>query len=75
MTDTRSAWGWGLASVHASGQVLDTWYPAPQLGLAAADAPREQHEAVAALKAGKPALVFEDDAPAVLAALGVEKGS
>lgn len=34
-----------------------------------------QHEAVAALRAGKPALVFEDDAPAVLAALGVEKGS
>ncbi|MFT3861979.1 2,3,4,5-tetrahydropyridine-2,6-dicarboxylate N-succinyltransferase [Micropruina sp.] len=35
MTDTRSAWGWGLASVHASGQVLDTWFPAPQLGQAA----------------------------------------
>ena len=35
MTDTRSAWGWGLASVHASGQVLDTWFPAPQLGTAA----------------------------------------
>ncbi|MFT4216469.1 MAG: 2,3,4,5-tetrahydropyridine-2,6-dicarboxylate N-succinyltransferase [Micropruina sp.] len=32
MTDTRSAWGWGLASVHASGQVLDTWFPDPQLG-------------------------------------------
>ena len=42
MTDTRSAWGWGLASVHASGQVLDTWYPAPQLGLATADAPPKQ---------------------------------
>ena len=27
-----TAWGWGLASVHASGQVLDTWYPEPQLG-------------------------------------------
>ncbi len=36
MTDTRSAWGWGLASVHASGQVLDTWFPAPCLGPAAA---------------------------------------
>ena len=35
MTHTRSAWGWGLASVHASGQVLDTWFPAPQLGTAA----------------------------------------
>ena len=34
MTDTRSAWGWGLASVHSSGQVLDTWYPDPRLGTA-----------------------------------------
>ena len=32
-----------------------------------------QQEAVAALKAGKPALVFEDDAPAVLAALSAER--
>ncbi len=32
MTDIRSAWGWGLASVHVSGQVLDTWFPDPQLG-------------------------------------------
>lgn len=39
MTDTRSAWGWGLAAVHTSGQVLDTWFPAPQLGPAAADPP------------------------------------
>lgn len=39
MTDTRSAWGWGLASVHTSGQVLDTWFPAPQLGPTAAEAP------------------------------------
>ena len=39
MTDTRSAWGWGLASVHASGQVLDTWFPEPLLGQAAADLP------------------------------------
>lgn len=28
----RPAWGWGLATVHESGQVLDTWYPAPRLG-------------------------------------------
>ncbi|MEL4358855.1 MULTISPECIES: 2,3,4,5-tetrahydropyridine-2,6-dicarboxylate N-succinyltransferase [unclassified Luteococcus] len=35
MTDaTRSAWGWGLATVHESGQVLDTWYPMPALGTA-----------------------------------------
>jgi 2,3,4,5-tetrahydropyridine-2-carboxylate N-succinyltransferase len=42
MTDTRSAWGWGLASVHVSGQVLDTWYPDPRLGPAAADTPPRQ---------------------------------
>ena len=28
----RTAWGWGLATIHASGSVLDTWYPSPQLG-------------------------------------------
>ncbi|MBK8447498.1 MAG: 2,3,4,5-tetrahydropyridine-2,6-dicarboxylate N-succinyltransferase [Micropruina sp.] len=39
MTDTRSAWGWGLASVHVSGQVLDTWFPAPQLGPTAVETP------------------------------------
>nr|WP_300143925.1 2,3,4,5-tetrahydropyridine-2,6-dicarboxylate N-succinyltransferase [Propionicimonas sp.] len=32
---TRPAHGWGLASVHESGQVLDTWFPAPALGDAA----------------------------------------
>lgn len=26
------AWGWGLRCVHASGQVLDTWYPDPKIG-------------------------------------------
>ena len=31
---TRPAHGWGLASVHASGQVLDTWFPNPTLGQA-----------------------------------------
>lgn len=29
---SRTAWGWGLASVHSSGQILDTWYPDPRLG-------------------------------------------
>ncbi|MGJ3507478.1 2,3,4,5-tetrahydropyridine-2,6-dicarboxylate N-succinyltransferase [Enemella sp. A6] len=39
MTDTRTAWAWGLASTHIpSGTVLDTWYPAPSLGDAPADA-------------------------------------
>jgi 2,3,4,5-tetrahydropyridine-2-carboxylate N-succinyltransferase len=29
---SRPAWGWGLASVHRSGSVLDTWFPTPALG-------------------------------------------
>jgi 2,3,4,5-tetrahydropyridine-2-carboxylate N-succinyltransferase len=29
----RPAWGWGLATIHDSGQVLDTWFPAPTLGV------------------------------------------
>ncbi len=33
MTDTtRTAWAWGLATVHSTGAVLDTWYPHPALG-------------------------------------------
>jgi 2,3,4,5-tetrahydropyridine-2,6-dicarboxylate N-succinyltransferase len=37
MTDAASAplrvaWGWGLASIHSSGQVLDTYFPSPRLG-------------------------------------------
>ena len=42
MTDTRSAWGWGLASVHSSGQVLDTWFPDPRLGGSPSAAPPKQ---------------------------------
>jgi 2,3,4,5-tetrahydropyridine-2,6-dicarboxylate N-succinyltransferase len=30
----RPAWGWGLASIHVSGQVLDTYFPSPRLGQA-----------------------------------------
>jgi 2,3,4,5-tetrahydropyridine-2,6-dicarboxylate N-succinyltransferase len=30
----RAAWGWGLASIHSSGQVLDTYFPSPRLGRA-----------------------------------------
>jgi 2,3,4,5-tetrahydropyridine-2-carboxylate N-succinyltransferase len=30
----RPAWGWGLASIHVSGQVLDTYFPSPRLGIA-----------------------------------------
>lgn len=29
---TRLAWGYGLATVTATGAVLDTWFPSPQLG-------------------------------------------
>ena len=29
---TSPAWGIGLATVTAEGQVLDTWYPTPALG-------------------------------------------
>ena len=32
MTTTRSAWAHGVATVTTDGTVLDTWYPAPQLG-------------------------------------------
>lgn len=33
MTDSqRLAWGWGLATVHASGTVLDVFFPEPTLG-------------------------------------------
>ena len=30
----RVAWGWGVASIHASDQVLDTYFPSPRLGIA-----------------------------------------
>ena len=30
----RVAWGWGLASIHTSDQVLDTYFPSPRLGVA-----------------------------------------
>lgn len=43
---TRPAHGWGLASIHDSGQILDTWFPDPLLGPATdLDAP---HALVAA---------------------------
>ncbi|HVD54438.1 MAG TPA: 2,3,4,5-tetrahydropyridine-2,6-dicarboxylate N-succinyltransferase [Propionibacteriaceae bacterium] len=33
-TPLRAAWGWGLTSIHVSGQVLDTYFPSPRLGAA-----------------------------------------
>ncbi|MFC7492920.1 MULTISPECIES: 2,3,4,5-tetrahydropyridine-2,6-dicarboxylate N-succinyltransferase [unclassified Nocardioides] len=41
MTDEqtpRTAWGFGLATLDASGAVLDVWFPAPALGEKPADA-------------------------------------
>lgn len=38
MTETRAAWGYGLATVTEAGQVLDTWYPTPAMGAAPRDA-------------------------------------
>ncbi len=35
---TRNAWGHGLATVTDDGRTLDTWYPEPRLGPAAAAA-------------------------------------
>ncbi len=37
MTGSRSAWGYGLATVTDAGQFLDTWFPAPALGNAPQD--------------------------------------
>jgi 2,3,4,5-tetrahydropyridine-2,6-dicarboxylate N-succinyltransferase len=31
---SRVAWGWGLASIHRSGQVLDSYFPSPRMGRA-----------------------------------------
>jgi 2,3,4,5-tetrahydropyridine-2-carboxylate N-succinyltransferase len=36
---TRTAWGFGLATVTAAGATLDTWYPSPALGEPTADEP------------------------------------
>lgn len=56
-TNTGGAWAAGLATVAADGTVLDTWYPAPALGAAAAPA-----------GAGTTVL----DVPAATAALGAD---
>ncbi len=47
MSNERSAWGFGLATVTDDGVVLDTWYPEPALGARPADAdPPEELEAL-----------------------------
>ena len=38
MSSARTAWGYGLATIHDGGAVLDTWYPQPALGDRPADA-------------------------------------
>ncbi|MBT1166485.1 2,3,4,5-tetrahydropyridine-2,6-dicarboxylate N-succinyltransferase [Bifidobacterium simiarum] len=44
MTESRTAWGWGLSSVDAAGTTLDVWYPSLTLGEAPADAYRPTHD-------------------------------
>jgi 2,3,4,5-tetrahydropyridine-2-carboxylate N-succinyltransferase len=43
----RTAWGFGLATIHESGAVLDTWYPDPRLGAADDSAPPDELAALA----------------------------
>ncbi|MEE1295626.1 MAG: 2,3,4,5-tetrahydropyridine-2,6-dicarboxylate N-succinyltransferase [Bifidobacterium sp.] len=43
MTDSRTVWGWGLASIDAAGNTLDTWYPTLTMGEAPAQADRPNH--------------------------------
>ena len=46
---TLAAHGWGLATIHEGGQVLDTWFPEPRLGPATGtEAPSELVEAAVA---------------------------
>ncbi|KAA8829634.1 2,3,4,5-tetrahydropyridine-2,6-dicarboxylate N-succinyltransferase [Bifidobacterium myosotis] len=44
MSEARTAWGWGLASIDAAGTVLDVWYPELTLGPAPAEADRPNHD-------------------------------
>ena len=43
MSEERTAWGWGLASVDAAGTTLDVWYPELNLGKAPAEVDRPNH--------------------------------
>jgi len=56
MSEQRSAWGLGLATSTDDGQVLDVWYPAPQLGPAPeASGPYDVPADLAALAGTDPA--------------------
>ena len=48
------AWGHGVATVAADGTVLDTWYPAPALGRAPADAASQVPAGLTALAGEHP---------------------
>ncbi|WEV42448.1 2,3,4,5-tetrahydropyridine-2,6-dicarboxylate N-succinyltransferase [Bifidobacterium sp. ESL0682] len=43
MSDERTAWGWGLASIDEAGNTLDVWYPKLEMGTAPDEASRPQH--------------------------------
>jgi 2,3,4,5-tetrahydropyridine-2,6-dicarboxylate N-succinyltransferase len=43
----HTAWGFGLATIHESGAVLDTWYPDPRLGAADDSSPPDALAALA----------------------------
>ncbi|MCI1664090.1 MAG: 2,3,4,5-tetrahydropyridine-2,6-dicarboxylate N-succinyltransferase [Bifidobacterium crudilactis] len=43
MTESRTAWGWGLASIDAAGNTLDVWYPTLKLGEAPGEESRTSH--------------------------------
>jgi 2,3,4,5-tetrahydropyridine-2,6-dicarboxylate N-succinyltransferase len=43
MTESRTAWGWGLASIDAAGNTLDVWYPTLKLGEAPGEESRTGH--------------------------------
>ena len=47
LTPPTSAWGHGLATIAEDGTVLDTWFPAPQLGEPGSDAAPEALAALA----------------------------
>lgn len=47
MSESRTAWGWGLASIDEFGQTLDVWYPNLQWGPVPADKPRHGFDSLA----------------------------
>ena len=47
LPENLHAWGYGLATVADDGTVLDTWFPAPELGQASGDRAPEALEALA----------------------------